>query len=378
MSISVTPWRAGGAAGGAVELADGSRLPYDYLLLTTGSNYVAPIRPQLDAPESAAASKAAANGTCGTTAAAAAAAATAACISSKEGSREARIAALRAAAAQLSAAASVLIVGGGSVGVELAAEIVGKFGRQKAVTVVTSQERLLERMPAKAGAHAAGWLAQRGVTLVYNERASRMAPAAGGSKAVVETAGGAVLEADLLYDCTGAPANCQLWRQLLGAVAAHADGSDGAPPAGGRLNGIAVTASLQVGGFPCILAAGDAMHSAFEKTALTADASGAMAARNIVRLASCAGGPLLAFPRDACAGAAAPPAVACISLYNEDGVMQFNSIVQTGAAPRAMKAMVEAWQLALLRGGTGLKARLLRAAWEANERFTLLAGAYLP
>jgi NADPH-dependent 2,4-dienoyl-CoA reductase/sulfur reductase-like enzyme len=58
-----------------------------------------------------------------------------------QSSIEARKAELAQAARQLAAAQSLLIVGGGSVGVELAAEVAGRYGRSKKVVLVTSADR---------------------------------------------------------------------------------------------------------------------------------------------------------------------------------------------------------------------------------------------
>jgi hypothetical protein len=54
---------------------------------------------------------------------------------------EARAASLAATGAQLQQAGSVVVVGGGSVGVELAAELAAHFGTRCRVTLVTSSSR---------------------------------------------------------------------------------------------------------------------------------------------------------------------------------------------------------------------------------------------
>ena len=107
----------GDSAATAVKLSDGTKLRADHVVLATGSTYPAPIKPaggQVSSPEE-------------------------------------RRKHIYAAHEELSSAASVLIVGGGTVGVELAAEIAGKWGRHKVVTLVTPKDRLLERMPPRAG-----------------------------------------------------------------------------------------------------------------------------------------------------------------------------------------------------------------------------------
>jgi cation diffusion facilitator CzcD-associated flavoprotein CzcO len=97
----------------ALLLSDGARLPCDFVLFATGSAYAAPIK----APAVP----------CGAPGAALAA----------------RRAHYRAVCVRLEAAQSVLVVGGGTVGVELAAEIAAKWGRRKPVTLVAAQARAL-------------------------------------------------------------------------------------------------------------------------------------------------------------------------------------------------------------------------------------------
>lgn len=55
-------------------------------------------------------------------------------------------------------------------GVELAAEVAGRYGRSKRVTIITSRPALLDRMPEAAGRHARAWLERRGVEVVIGQR----------------------------------------------------------------------------------------------------------------------------------------------------------------------------------------------------------------
>ena len=64
---------------------------------------------------------------------------------------------------RLAAARSVLIVGGGIVGVELAGEVVTHMRPSKAVTLVTSRDRLMADKPNGIGRRAQAWLEKRGV-----------------------------------------------------------------------------------------------------------------------------------------------------------------------------------------------------------------------
>lgn len=78
-----------------------------------------------------------------------------------------RIATLKADAAKLEAATSVLVVGGGLTGVELAAEVAGRYntvpGTMKKVYLVTSKERLLPELKPEAAQYAHDYLVKHGV-----------------------------------------------------------------------------------------------------------------------------------------------------------------------------------------------------------------------
>lgn len=64
---------------------------------------------------------------------------------------------------------NILIVGGGLVGVELGAEICTKYP-QKRLMIVTSTNRLLERMKPKVSEEAHKWFNERNVQIIYNEK----------------------------------------------------------------------------------------------------------------------------------------------------------------------------------------------------------------
>lgn len=82
---------------------------------------------------------------------------------------EFRVQSLTRDASDLAAADSVVVVGGGLVGVELAAEIIHSYPK-KDLTIITSGDRLLERMQPNVSKAAHKWLAHRGVKIIYGER----------------------------------------------------------------------------------------------------------------------------------------------------------------------------------------------------------------
>jgi NADH dehydrogenase FAD-containing subunit len=104
-------------------------IEFDFLVLATGSSYSMPIRPQvpglpLGAHLSASPRVSGVSG--------------AFSLPSEAGvgpSMQQRLQELESSARSLAAAQSVAVVGGGTVGVELAAEIAGRFGAAKRVTL---------------------------------------------------------------------------------------------------------------------------------------------------------------------------------------------------------------------------------------------------
>lgn len=111
------------------------------------------------------------------------------------------------------------------------------------------------------------------------------------------------------------------------------------------------------------------MATAFEKTALSADLSASLAARNIIRHAKSQ--PLLHYPQDICFGAPSPPNITVISLYKYDGIMQLNNFVYTGRTAALMKWLIEVIFVA------AAKYELMSRVWMMCERMSVLLGRYL-
>eukprot|EP01112_Ceratiomyxa_fruticulosa_P006602 TRINITY_DN1742_c0_g1_i4.p1 TRINITY_DN1742_c0_g1~~TRINITY_DN1742_c0_g1_i4.p1 ORF type:complete len:279 (-),score=40.51 TRINITY_DN1742_c0_g1_i4:308-1144(-) len=114
-----------------VELSNRS-IPFDYLVLCSGSNYQQPFK------ESSVIAAARANS-------------------------------LRESYYAIRKKETILIIGGGIVGVELAAEIVSHF-KSKRVILVHSQANLINRFPKKAIKYCEDFLRSHGVELILNER----------------------------------------------------------------------------------------------------------------------------------------------------------------------------------------------------------------
>ncbi|KAK9811779.1 hypothetical protein WJX72_009838 [[Myrmecia] bisecta] len=269
-----------GSHGGQITLQSGDTLDFDYCLLCLGSTYAAPIKPLIPA----------------------------------QAHLPDRFAQFEAAHQQLAAAKHIVIIGGGAVGVELAAEIVGRWNKgQKQVTLVTSKDRVLERM-----AQAASMAALR-------------------TEVVLQTDQGRTLVADLVYDCVGVkPCGIVFDPPLAG----HQRSELTAP--------IPVEPTLQVCGLQTLLALGDCCNTDEEKCAFTAELDAMLAAENICRLDD--GRPLLTYPQGVCGGAAQPPTMAVISLYKHTAILQMRGLVLTGRLPAFMKQMVEYLMVQSARG----------------------------
>ena len=236
---------------GAARLA----IPYDYLILATGSSYASGIKP---------------NNT----------------------SLAFRHQQMRAERDALRDANQVLIVGGGLVGVEVTGEVAEAFPNKK-ITLVHSHDKLL---PNVRGAHelAAPVLEKLGVTLVLGQRLmpSESSQAVGGGGGSFVTSSGTRIEADKVIWATGYTPNTEYLR---------GDSDRSLTRALDEAGFVKVDASMRVLGFDHIFACGDMVSAsasrcrAFgsisdgsisrpERTAQAASAAGFVASENVRRL----------------------------------------------------------------------------------------------
>lgn len=202
-------------------------LPYDYLILCSGSTYNTPIK-------------------------------------EKNLVLTSRAEELQEYAQHLKDAVTVLIIGGGLVGVELAAEIILAYP-SKSITLVHAKSELMERNPAKAREYARTFLEQRGVKIMFNERVVSF-----GKKGYV-TDKGNILTADLTFLCTGIKPNYEYMEKYCSTSLNE------------RQN-ICVNPFLQVQGYQHIFAAGDITNIPEEKTAQNSEQQAEVVVRNIYHL----------------------------------------------------------------------------------------------
>ncbi len=102
--------------------------------------------------------------------------------------------------AVLSRAANILVVGAGTVGVELAAEIIEQFPDKQVILAGP----VLPRAPPRARKHAEAWLRASGVLLMPAARVQRC------EGRVFHTADGQSIQAAVAFLCTGNVPNSQL------------------------------------------------------------------------------------------------------------------------------------------------------------------------
>ena len=165
---------------------------------------------------------------------------------------------------KLETARKILLIGGGLVSVELAAEILTHF-KGKQVTIVHSRERLMQRQPQRASSYAERFLRKHGVEIIYNERVS------GSQNGTYYTNTKRKIKADLAFLCTGIVPNCIPCERPLNLFVK-----------GG--NFLIVNKYLQLGDCTSIFAAGDIIDTGEEKTAQNAEEHAKIVVKNLLRL----------------------------------------------------------------------------------------------
>lgn len=209
-------------------LFDHKKLPFDYLLICSGSRYNKPFK-------------------------------------QKNVVLATRGSVLRDYYHKLCEAKSILIIGGGIVGVELAAEIATHCQEPKQITLAHSRDRIMQRNNQKTINYATNFLKKHQVQLIFDGRV------VGDTEDTFVTKGGTKIKADLVFMCTGITSNSAFMQQHFKA----------------QLNErqqIKVNSFMQVEGCGNIFACGDVNNSPEEKTAQSAEKQATVAVENIYRL----------------------------------------------------------------------------------------------
>ena len=185
-------------------------------------------------------------------------------IKSEETHYSTRLEKLEALEKQIRESEKILVVGGGSVGVEIAGEIVSLYPDKK-LTLVHNDCRLLPRLPKKAQNYAEDFFREKGVTLVLNERVTET------KDNLYITDKGTSIEADIKYSCIGIEPNTDFLNLHF------SDSLD-------EKKRIQVNEYLQVKGYKNIFALGDCTDVSEEKLAINAKRHATVTVDNVYRL----------------------------------------------------------------------------------------------
>lgn len=219
---------------------------------------------------------------------------------------------------QIRRASSILVIGGGTVGVELAAEIRERFPT-KHVTIINSPNTLLKNMPPRTIRYAEQWFRDHNVELVLGDRVVTQ------DGKMFKTRNGRELRADLAFLCTGNVPNSDF---LTSGGLANSERLINEKSGLVRVNEF-----LQLQGYDNIFVAGDLtdVPSTQEKLCQTAASEIRIVMSNIARMERL--NPMRRYrPKDC-------PML--ISLGKYDAVLVYKSWSFTGFIPAVMKEFVE-------------------------------------
>jgi NADH dehydrogenase FAD-containing subunit len=208
----------------------------------------------------------------------------------------------------------IVVIGGGTVGVELAAEII-EHCPNKEVTLVHSKEHLMQRSTGRAIRYAESYFVKNGVRLLLGQKVVAH------EGCFFATDNGQIIEADLAFICTGNVANTDFMKQSCFADKLSASGL------------LQVNDFLQLNGYRNIFVAGDItdIPQEEEKLCQTAGAEVAVVIKNLESMLTNA--PLHRYIPSPC------PML--ISLGKVDGIFTYRGFSFTGFLPAIMKEFVE-------------------------------------
>lgn len=252
-----------------------TKFPYDYLVICSGSEYNLPMKDESTVTA-------------------------------------ARADVLAKYAKKLKESNSVLIIGGGLVGVELAAEIIGKYPRKK-VTIIHSNNELIERNLKQARDCAYKFLKNRNVDLKFNERFVGST-----RKEIYQTDKGSEIRADLVFLCIGIKPNYNCMSKSFSNCL-------------NEKKSIIVNEYLQIRGFSNVFAAGDITDVNEEKTAQNAEKQAEIVAKNIIKIEK--GKALEKY--------LSKPRIMVISLGKWHGILIYRNFVLTGLIHGILKGFIE-------------------------------------
>ncbi len=211
-------------------------------------------------------------------------------------------------------AKKILVVGGGLVGVELAAEICTHY-KDKEITLIHMNDRLIERNPEKASVYCYNFLYKRGVKIIFNEKVDTV------RKNLFFTNSGSEIKVDIAFLCTGIKPNFEMMKKMKNSL--------------NERNQINVNEYLQLNGFKNIFSAGDVNSIAIEKTALNSKRQARVVIHNILALEN----------ETDLRKYSANQNLLVISLGKWDGLVVYKNLVFSGFFPGIFKTIIEKWNM---------------------------------
>eukprot|EP00470_Lotharella_oceanica_P000200 CAMPEP_0170170064 /NCGR_PEP_ID=MMETSP0040_2-20121228/3019_1 /TAXON_ID=641309 /ORGANISM="Lotharella oceanica, Strain CCMP622" /LENGTH=404 /DNA_ID=CAMNT_0010409211 /DNA_START=65 /DNA_END=1279 /DNA_ORIENTATION=+ len=271
---------------------DVQEIPFDYLLIGTGSSYSGSIKPSV-----------------------------------REVTSSDRLATWTSEFERLRRAHSVLIVGGGPVGVELAGEILTRYP-EKRVIITDRAKELCAAFHPSTRSHVKRWLQKHKCNLVLGESIGGKYPDLSIDSKGCTLSSGRRLSADVVYRCMGFKP-CSKW--IANSIPKECVDSKGF---------LIVNDHLQLKGFPNIFAMGDVMtHESNEiKLGHTAEVNAHLVVDNLQRLETKR--PLQSYPFGV-VGARRTPRVYCVSLGKYDASLGFNWLIVNGPVAAVFKWLLE-------------------------------------
>ena len=218
-------------------------------------------------------------------------------------------------AAALEDADRILVIGGGFSGIENAAELASK-AKDKQVTLVHSQQRLLERLPLKASKYAENFLRHYNVQIVYDEKVIAH------QKNRFTTDKGRIIEADLAIWSAGNKWDPCYLEDFPGSI--YTDN-----------RALKINQFLQLKGYQNIFVGGDVTAVPEEKTAQNAERHANLISTNIQRLI--AKKPLKKYSLQT------RPVVVALGEWR--GILSYQNFVINGCLPGIGKKLVDWWTL---------------------------------
>ncbi|XP_067091722.1 apoptosis-inducing factor 2 [Osmerus mordax] len=172
---------------------------------------------------------------------------------------------------EIQAAGSVLVIGGGSTGVEMAAEIKTEYPDKKVILIHSHIGMADKELLPSVREQAKEVLLEKGVELVLGQKVSNLAELdlnVFKKDTVITTDKGLEITADLVISCTGSKINSSAYSSTLNGCLAE----------NGALN---VNEHLQVEGYENVYAVGDCTNINEPKTAYAAGLHAGVAVNNI-------------------------------------------------------------------------------------------------